>query len=243
MPVFPEAPVRGDWTDARVDKLRELWREGLSASAVAARLGVSRNAVIGKVHRLGLSKSGEHDLARPKPVRPSRPKAPRRVARVERKAAPRQTPQVLQASIDLPGLVDRLEALGAQGCHFPVGDPQAADVAFCGRLRSDGPYCEAHRQIAYQPGGPKPVSGLIRRYAGGIGGLELGLEPKMEARRGHAARSPARVRCRPLRGPGLRPGGAAGGSRASARTQPRSPPCTRHTPVSSTPQTSTVSTP
>jgi GcrA cell cycle regulator len=167
MPLFPETPVRGGWTDARVAKLTELWREGLSASMVAARLGVSRNAIIGKVHRLGLSKSGEHDLARPKPVRPTRPKAPRRLARAHPKPAPRPTPQVLVASIDLPGLVDRLEDLGAHACHFPVGDPQAADFAFCGRLRSQGPYCEDHRQIAYQPGGPKPVLGLIRRFAAG----------------------------------------------------------------------------
>lgn len=149
MPQSDDTPVRGDWTDARVAKLRDLWREGLSASTVAARLGVSRNAVIGKVHRLGLSKSGEHDSARPR--LPARPKAPRRASRARPKPAPRPALQAPVHAVDLPGLVGRLEALGAQACHFPIGDPKSDDFAFCGRKRSRGPYCAAHAAVAFRP--------------------------------------------------------------------------------------------
>ena len=69
------------WTDERVEKLKELWAEGMSASQIAKSLGgVTRNAVIGKVHRLGLSNRGSAggqgaDEAKPaaKPAKPSRP--------------------------------------------------------------------------------------------------------------------------------------------------------------------------
>lgn len=162
MPQSSDTPVRGDWTDARVARLTELWREGLSASVVAQRLGVSRNAVIGKVHRLGLSKTGEHKLARPKPS--ARPKAPRRTARGRPKAASRPPVPIPAPSIDLPGLVDRLEALGARACHFPIGDPKESGFAFCGRLRCHGPYCAAHAAVAFRP----VPSALGRRAVRGI---------------------------------------------------------------------------
>ena len=62
------------WTDERVENLKKLWQEGLSASQIAGRLGgVTRNAVIGKVHRLGLS--GRVNNTRPKLHRPRRPAA------------------------------------------------------------------------------------------------------------------------------------------------------------------------
>jgi GcrA cell cycle regulator len=64
-----------NWTDERVELLRKLWAEGLSASQIAAQLGgVSRNAVIGKVHRLKLSSRGRSTAAAPRTRR--RPQCP-----------------------------------------------------------------------------------------------------------------------------------------------------------------------
>jgi len=82
------------WTDERVEKLKELWGEGMSASQIAKLLGaVTRNAVIGKVHRLGLSNrgaapGGQPVAEEPKPVEKPAPKAPVRAPRPEAAVAP-----------------------------------------------------------------------------------------------------------------------------------------------------------
>ena len=70
-----------NWTDERVELLRKLWSEGLSASQIAAQLGgVTRNAVIGKVHRLKLSSRGRSTAAPPGPATGSARRAPPRGA-------------------------------------------------------------------------------------------------------------------------------------------------------------------
>lgn len=150
------------WPEDRVETLKRLWRDGLSASVIGRRLGVSRNAVLGKIHRLGLSNRGMVRTARPvvpKVPRPRRPPAPPRVA-----ALPSWPPPAAIENIGR-GLVARLEAIPAHGCHFPMGDPKSEDFAFCGRPVRRDPYCDEHRRVAYRPGGPKPVEGLLKRYA------------------------------------------------------------------------------
>src|ERR1700753_1247832 len=83
------------WTDERVDLLKKLWLDGLSASQIAKQLGgVTRNAVIGKVHRLGLAgRAAPSQPSRPvfKARRPARPAAPAVVQR--RVEAPASVPQ------------------------------------------------------------------------------------------------------------------------------------------------------
>ena len=167
------------WTDERVDTLKKLWLDGLSASQIAKQLGgVTRNAVIGKVHRLGLS-------GRAAPSQPTRPafKAPR-AARVVA-PAPAAAPQrrVVEARTPMaPSLaaVARQEApgsatvltLGAHMCKWPIGDPATDGFTFCGRGigGSEGPYCHDHAQIAYQPqqarkkNGATDLARSLRRY-------------------------------------------------------------------------------
>jgi GcrA cell cycle regulator len=145
------------WTDERVELLKRLWLEGLSASQVAKQLGgVTRNAVIGKVHRLGLS-------GRATPSQPTRttfkaPRPPRSLTaghaltrrpserRIPAPAAPRAAPYV-----ELPGTATVL-TLGAHMCKWPIGDPSTDDFSFCGRRASaEGPYCVEHARVAYQP--------------------------------------------------------------------------------------------
>lgn len=149
------------WTDDRVSTLKKLWLDGLSASQIAKQLGgVTRNAVIGKVHRLGLS-------GRASPSQPARPafKAPRppRPA-IQTQPAPRRVeiiqPQPVQAVAPQPLAVHRHEepgsatvlTLGAHMCKWPIGDPATEGFSFCGRRTGeDGPYCSEHARIAYQP--------------------------------------------------------------------------------------------
>ncbi len=144
------------WTDERVERLKALWIEGLSAAQIARQLGgVTRNAVIGKVHRLGLS--GRAAPSRPGRAAPSTPRArrttpvrarptaarrtlapPRKPARAHEPAAPPEGPGLATAA-----------TLGAHMCRWPIGDPKAADFTFCGRRVDDhGPYCRDHHRIA-----------------------------------------------------------------------------------------------
>jgi GcrA cell cycle regulator len=181
------------WTDERVETLKKLWLDGLSASQIAKQLGgVTRNAVIGKVHRLGLSgRAAPSQPARPvfkapKAARPAAaaPPAARRAAPVEEHppmlvveeptpAPPPPQPQVEPTA--LAPLPERGSAtvltLGARMCKWPIGDPSSDTFSFCGRRSNEeGPYCVDHARVAYQPHQTKKKSGgtdlarTLRRY-------------------------------------------------------------------------------
>ncbi|WP_024588510.1 GcrA family cell cycle regulator [Aliihoeflea sp. 2WW] len=156
-----------NWTDERVELLKKLWAEGLSASQIATQLGgVSRNAVIGKVHRLKLSGRGRASSATPRPKKsaPSAPKAPRPSrpmtttigatalqarfdAQPEAAPAPRLSSVVVPLSRNL-----KLIELSERTCKWPNGDPLAEEFSFCGNDVGDcGPYCAYHSRVAYQP--------------------------------------------------------------------------------------------
>ena len=169
------------WTDERVETLRKLWLDGLSASQIAKQLGgVTRNAVIGKVHRLGLSgRAAPSQPARPvfKAPRPARPvmSAPQPHRRPAEAPAPAVEPAPPPAPrpaplIEQPGTATVL-TLGAHMCKWPIGDPARDGFSFCGRRSSDeGPYCVEHARLAYQPAPAKKKSGApelarsLRRY-------------------------------------------------------------------------------
>lgn len=171
------------WTDERVTTLKKLWLDGLSASQIAKQLGgVTRNAVIGKVHRLGLSgRAAPSQPARPafkapRPARPAAtamPAAPRRVVAAE-PVAPAPSPMPVQPSVpvlrnEAPGSATVL-TLGAHMCKWPIGDPSSDGFTFCGRRSSEGPYCVEHARVAYQPqqtkkkGGATELARSLRRY-------------------------------------------------------------------------------
>jgi GcrA cell cycle regulator len=158
------------WTDERVELLKKLWADGLSASQIATKLGeVTRNAVIGKVHRLGLA--GRATTSRIRSARPRTNVAlfPSRSSQVqyrtfgntalkvasdpqERKSASviplRALPELEPAPEGVITLIDLKENM----CHWPVGDPMEEGFHFCGRRKSFGiPYCEHHAAIAYNP--------------------------------------------------------------------------------------------
>lgn len=142
------------WTDERVTLLRKLWAEGLSASQIAKQLGgVTRNAVIGKVHRLGLAGRATPSRPAKRPVRTARP-------RVIGPSAPRlrtapHTPTVVIPELEPlrgeDGRSANVLTLNESMCKFPIGDPTDPNFAFCGRGAVGGPYCADHARLAYQP--------------------------------------------------------------------------------------------
>lgn len=160
------------WTDERVDQLKKLWSDGFSASQIAAELGgITRNAVIGKVHRLGLSGRAKTPAA----PAPRAKKAPARqpsashgrphgtletvgstALKIDFMPQPKQQivvqPKIYTLS-DAP-LVEHagIMELTEQTCKWPVGDPGENSFHFCARRSESGiPYCGYHARIAYQP--------------------------------------------------------------------------------------------
>lgn len=166
-----------NWTDERVERLKKLWADGLSASQIAAQLGgVSRNAVIGKVHRLNLpgrAKSGGQATVRTKRTTAA-PRAPnyagrtastqtaRPVGRSSGGAALKQDLDVVASEeVDTRPVDDvvvpisrrlTLVELSERTCKWPVGDPLQDDFHFCGNDSGDAsPYCGYHAKLAFQP--------------------------------------------------------------------------------------------
>ncbi len=158
------------WSEERVELLKRLWGDGLSASQIAGQLGggVTRNAVIGKVHRLGLA--GRVRPGAPAPV-PAAAAASRRIKPGRAEAAP---PVAVPTVVPLPPVLTALNGGGAPAsastvaipvsqrvtimelresmCRWPMGDPTTPDFHFCGARAITGlPYCTQHAQVAYQP--------------------------------------------------------------------------------------------
>ena len=111
------------WTDDKIKKLKKMWSAGKAATEIAKALGMSKNSIIGKVHRLEL-------VARPSPIKTE--------VKPQKKVAPKKA-----------GVV-RLIDLKLNTCRWPIGDPKEDDFHFCGEQTVTGkPYCLAHCQEAY----------------------------------------------------------------------------------------------
>ena len=155
------------WTDERVELLKKLWADGLSASQIAAELGgITRNAVIGKVHRLGLSgRAKSPSSAAP---RQRKARAHPHMLRVSRPAMRGNTALAPAYDYELdaePEHIDNIIPIGQrrgilelteETCRWPIGDPGSADFFFCGGQTVTAlPYCGYHSRIAYQPAGDR----------------------------------------------------------------------------------------
>ena len=160
------------WTETRVESLKTLWLDGFSASQVARELGggLTRNAVIGKIFRLGLKRGEASAVSTRRERNPARDKAPPRPrmkvtpsppARAERPPALRGTAPPADheptsrppEAYEPPGLISGVMALNSRTCRWPIGDPKANTFSFCGCAATDV-YCDRHKARAHNPRTP-----------------------------------------------------------------------------------------
>ncbi len=167
-----------DWTEEAIATLRVLWAEGLSTAEIGRRMGISKNAVVGKAHRLNLP-------ARPSPIRraPGQAPAPRAPRMTPRPAMPRpmpmlpghrplgqgvaaqggyghaplvqpnapaQQPAAALQAVRRPQAAPQSQRFGTSTCCWPIGEPGKPGFRFCTTAAIAGkPYCEEHAALAY----------------------------------------------------------------------------------------------
>jgi GcrA cell cycle regulator len=149
-----------DWTNEAIDRLRAFWAEGHSTAEIGRRMGISKNAVVGKAHRLELP-------ARPSPIRRD-PATPRPVATGRRPTLPplraampviprREEPKPVLVAAPIVAVVPKHVAIvrafprvSAKTCCWPIGEPGTKGFHFCSDPAMGGkPYCTEHASLAY----------------------------------------------------------------------------------------------
>jgi GcrA cell cycle regulator len=147
-----------DWNDATIARLRSLWAEGHSTAEIGRRLGFSKNAIVGKAHRLHLparpspiSRSGA--TRAPKPRRTRGPSLPALTC-LQHAAAPSSLPTApmkLPPPSEKPAVRAVSTSLRSDRCCWPIGEPGTPAFRFCEERNETGrPYCPDHCQIAYR---------------------------------------------------------------------------------------------
>jgi GcrA cell cycle regulator len=148
-----------DWTTEAIERLKALWAEGHSTAEIGRRMGISKNAVVGKAHRLNLS-------ARPSPIRRDAtprpapaPRAPRPVhvpmqrlvqpAPIRQAPLPTPPPQAVAPPV-VRSFPTARPRIGARSCCWPIGEPGTQGFRFCGAdPMGTKPYCAEHAALAY----------------------------------------------------------------------------------------------
>jgi hypothetical protein len=140
------------WTDQKIELTRQMWGEGYSTSQIASHVGKSRNAVIGKIHRMGLQKMTRTEAIAANSHR-ERARAARERVRTAAKDRPKPPPAVKPALSKAvkpakPGGIP-LEALTGTTCRWPITDN--TPHMFCGR-KAEGRYCVEHTELGKSKG-------------------------------------------------------------------------------------------
>ena len=154
-----QTTAQSTWTTERIQQLKLHFEAGLTCREIAAELGVSRNAVIGKISRLALVRDnggdtrrvvrsdGARDSTRARPV----PKLRRRILRAVQ-SEPAST--VVSLVEEAPARTENgcsLFELTNERCRWPISTPGAEDFCFCGSTPVEGlPYCAGHSRLAYR---------------------------------------------------------------------------------------------
>ena len=137
------------WNESNVSRLKELWDQGLPTAQIGKLLGFTKNAVVGKAHRIGLER-------RPSPIRRTAVKPDRKKARspivptLKFEASKEESKQALKKESFQPTVKNLFTNQSKRGCEWPEGHPDESEFKFCGKDRfEDKPYCIDHCAIAY----------------------------------------------------------------------------------------------
>lgn len=156
--------TRINWTHEKTQMLRELVASGLSYSQIGRQMGVTKNVVIGRAHRMNIrppsfkQPSADGAVFQPKPIK-SKPRGPRRLFGVLVSSPEMKTPPTPLDVLIPPHGADApvslhlsLADLGPRQCHYPYGDPLTPELHFCGHPTNGVKnYCEYHHKRCYQP--------------------------------------------------------------------------------------------
>jgi GcrA cell cycle regulator len=167
----------GFWNDINTEKAKRGWAEGKSASQIGAEIGCTRNAVIGRIHRLGLaSRAANHRIQTAKTVRARRRKHTLQSVNSRRQQSGAELYASYEAyEADRASKLEEYEALKAlpdvdvpiaerrgvkelldKQCRWPIGDPQHKDFHYCNGTQVPGlPYCAQHCSRAFVPPDPR----------------------------------------------------------------------------------------
>lgn len=146
------------WTDDRINTLARMWKEGASAGQIGRALGITRNAAMGKINRLHITRSDEG-------IEEAR-SAVRRIMLTRQR--PRQSFPEIEDEMSTEAVP--LEDLRNHHCRWPIGDPRADGFGFCGkRTKAGASYCADHAKVAFttgekRPATPKELARALRRH-------------------------------------------------------------------------------
>lgn len=148
-----------DWTDEAIDRLRAFWAEGHSTAEIGRRMGISKNAVVGKAHRLDLPARPSpirRDPAAPRPVpagrRPTLPPLRSTLPIAPRREEPKPVPvaEIVAPSPKPAAILRAFPRVSAKSCCWPIGEPGTQGFRFCEAAAMAGkPYCTEHAALAY----------------------------------------------------------------------------------------------
>lgn len=148
------------WGEDACDELRKIWGQ-MSASAIARvfsrqfNSALTRGAIIGKAHRMGLERLSPHKSygGRPRSAQPKMTRQPRPKASPRTPAAPaRVQPEAVVVALAPSPLMLSVMTINDSQCHYPFGDPKRGDFGYCGhRVRPGSSYCEHHHRIVWVP--------------------------------------------------------------------------------------------
>ena len=154
------------WNDENVSRLKDLWDQGLPTAQIGKLLGFTKNAVVGKAHRIGLER-------RPSPIRRTAAKPDRKKARspvmptLNFESVPEKE-IILTKNVKIfqPSTASLFLTKSKRGCEWPKGHPGDSEFHFCGKERLDEkPYCTDHCAVAYVIPEKEETKNIVKKVA------------------------------------------------------------------------------